>query len=194
MTPIKSHNVPNTIPSPVGQPRLNVPYVLRPACFMHKATLRTYARTYEICNRAFYQLETIPRTPETDRRATRLERDIDRRFESLAQDLEGAMRRMRLLMEENSIVCPGRPVARVVTEVPVSTQRGVAYIGLLETFDALVDVLEISRRAGLLTGKRCHEEIYAWQRRMVRGALSMATTIHRETRYFPKRLSCRGRS
>ena len=163
-----------------SKPRRNMPYVYRVARWTHGATEVVYVRGYEIGNRALFQLETMPRPPESEAKVAHLERMIDQRLAALARDLNEAASSIHRVLEENGVVWPGKPAPRVVIQAPVSTRRAAVYLGLLEDFDALAEALEVLHRAGLVTKNAYRRAIYGWQRRLVRWALSTAATIQRD--------------
>ena len=72
-------------------PGRNIPAMRCAVRLTHPAARHVYARTYEIGNRALYQLETMSRPPKAAVPAARLERDIDERLAGLGRDLEEAI-------------------------------------------------------------------------------------------------------
>ena len=167
-------------------PHRNMPAVHRVVRLTHQAARHVYARAYGICNRALYQMETMPRPPDVGIRVARLEREIDARFTELGRDLEGAVQRARQMLRENGIAWDEKPRETPAIEAFVSARRSAVYLGLLERFDALVDILEMAQCGDILSKKACREETYRWQRHLTRMAFSLAVAVHKEAGAWPR--------
>lgn len=174
-------------------PGRNIPAMRCAVRLTHPAARHVYARTYEIGNRALYQLETMSRPPKAAVSAARLERDIDERFAGLGRDLEEAIQGARRRLAENGIAWDDKPSEGVAIEALMSARRSAVTLGLLERFDALAGAVEMAQHVRMMSQKDARAEIYRWQRRLTRAILAVAGTIHKEADAWLRRKNGRAR-
>ncbi len=183
---VDAETVRTIIKGPSGLER-NMPAIRCVVRLTHPAARHVYARTYEIGNRALYQLETMSRPPKAAVPAARLERDIDERLAGLGRDLEEAIQGARRRLAENGIAWNDKPLGDVAIEALMSARRSAVTLGLFERFDTLVGVLEMAQHVRAMSQKDGRAEMYRWQRRLIRTVLVMAGTIHKEADVLLKR-------
>ena len=185
--------VAKTITKRSSGPERNMPAMRCVVRLAHPAARHVYARTYEIGNRALYQLETMSRPPKAAVSAARLERDIDERFAGLGRDLEEAIQGARRRLAENGIAWDDKPSEGVAIEALMSARRSAVTLGLLERFDALAGAVEMAQHVRMMSQKDARAEIYRWQRRLTRAILAVAGTIHKEADAWLRRKNGRAR-
>ena len=152
---------------PTSRPS-SIPYMTRKTRFYSTPVQKVYDRTYYFHAAALYQVGVLLRAVGTEAQAARVEEAIDARLEALTNDMQAEVRRLEQVRDDNGIEAQVQYTGPLDIEARISTRRAAVYLGVLELWDRMVQIMDALRLTGIMTDQQFRDGVFVWRQQITR--------------------------